>query len=72
MENGNGNKMAVGLVIALATTMANGGLFIVQRLFAMDEARAEQRVALEQRLARVESKLDALVRVVVGTGAKRR
>jgi hypothetical protein len=72
MDNGNGNKMAVGLVIALATTMANGGLFIVQRLFAMDEARTEQRVALEQRLARVESKLDALVRVVVGTEAQRR
>jgi hypothetical protein len=64
MENGNGNKIAVGLVIALATTVANGGLFVVQRLFAMDAERAEQRVVIEQRLARVESKLDALVRLV--------
>ena len=43
MENGNDNKVAVGLVIALATTMANGGLFVMQRLFAMDAERAEQR-----------------------------
>jgi hypothetical protein len=39
---------------------------VVQRLFAMDAEHAEQRVAIEQRLARVESKLDALVRLVGG------
>jgi hypothetical protein len=71
MENGNGNKVAVGLVIALATTMANGGLFVMQRLFAMDAERAEQRVVIEQRLARVESKLDALVRLMSGKGGRR-
>ena len=71
MENGNGNKVAVGLVIALATTVANGGLFVMQRLFAMDAERAEQRVVIEQRLARVESKLDALVRLVAGKSARR-
>ncbi len=70
MENGNGNRLAIGLVIALATTMANGGLFVMQRLFAMDAERTEQRVAIEQRLARVESKLEALVRLVGGKRGK--
>ena len=67
----NGNRVLITLVIALATTMTNGGLFVVQRLFAMDAERAEQRVAIEQRLARVESKLDALVRLVGAKGRQR-
>ena len=60
----NSSKIAIGLVIALATTVANGGLFVVERLMAMEGERAQQRVVIEQRLARVESKLDALVRLV--------
>jgi hypothetical protein len=71
MENGNGSKVAIGLVIALATTVANGGLFVSERLIAMEQERAEQRVVIEQRLARVESKLDALVRLVSEQQARR-
>jgi hypothetical protein len=71
MENGNGSKIAIGLVIALATTVANGGLFVSERLIAMEQERAEQRVVIEQRLARVESKLDALVRLVSEQQARR-
>jgi len=68
----NGNRVLITLVIALATTVANGGLFVVQRLFAMDAEHAEQRVAIEQRLARVESKLDALVRLAGEKGSSGR
>jgi hypothetical protein len=57
-----GNRVLYALVIALATTVANGGLFMVHRLFEMDAEQAALRVAIEQRLARVESKLDALLR----------
>ena len=34
-----GNRMLYALVIALATTVANGGLFMVHRLFEMDVLR---------------------------------
>jgi hypothetical protein len=60
----NGNRILITLVIALATTVANGSLFVLHRLFEMDAEHAALRVAIEQRLGRVENKLDTLVRLV--------
>jgi hypothetical protein len=59
----NGNRMVLTLVIALATTVANGGLFVLHRLFEMDGEQAALRVGIEQRLGRVENKLDTLLRL---------
>ena len=60
----NGNRLLITLVIALATTVANGSLFVLQRLFTMDSEQAALRVSIEQRLGRVENKLDTLVKLV--------
>jgi hypothetical protein len=66
----NGNRLLITLVIALATTVANGSLFVLHRLFEMDGDQAALRVAIEQRLGRVENKLDTLVRLVGGKSGR--
>jgi hypothetical protein len=65
-ETGSGNggslKALWTVVIAAGSLVLNAGVFVVNRLFTMDTQQMELRVAIEQRLTRMEQKLDALMR----------
>jgi len=56
-----GGRFAINAATGVVT-VANGSLFVLHRLFEMAGEHAALRVAIEQRLGRVEHKLDTLLR----------
>jgi hypothetical protein len=62
MENGNGNgKTLLAIMLAGATLVLNGGLWIVNRMTQMDDDRQKLAIVVEQRMGRIEARLDDLV-----------
>jgi hypothetical protein len=64
MENGNGTKALWAVILAGGTLIGNGGVFVVNRLVQMEAEQAQVRVTLEQRITRIEAKLDQVLLVL--------
>jgi hypothetical protein len=60
--NGHSIKLLGGLILALVTMLANAGFWLLSRMAEMDRDRQAIAIMVEQRMTRVETKLDLLLR----------
>jgi hypothetical protein len=73
--NGNGVKQLWAVLLAVEALWANAFLWGLNRLQGMDEARQQTALLMEQRMTRLETKLDLLLArgdLAVGLPAARR
>ena len=59
--NGNGTKTLWAVLLAAGTLIGNGAVWVVSRMAQMDDDRQRMAVAVEQRLGRVEGKIERLM-----------